>query len=145
MVNGTGGISAVTTAVPSGRPGRITDMAFPLSNLIVSHHERRRGRSCPCERGGNSCQVKDSGRAGKHSTLPLQSLREGFQKRQTGIGCELMHPVEQHGLDVSYCIPNVESRSQQATDIVFREAGLLRRFLQSFYRKEDGYPVLALH
>jgi hypothetical protein len=56
-----------------------------------------------------------------------------------------MHSVEQHSLDVSYRITNVESGSQQATNIVFREAGLLRRFLQSFYRKEDGYPVLILH
>ena len=56
-----------------------------------------------------------------------------------------MHPVGQYSLDVSHRVANVQSRREQPAYIVFRQAGLLRCLLQSFYRKEDGYPGLILH
>jgi hypothetical protein len=56
-----------------------------------------------------------------------------------------MHSVQQHGFDVSHGIANIQSRSQQADNIVLRQASLLRRLLQSLYRNEDGHPVFGLH
>ena len=56
-----------------------------------------------------------------------------------------MHSVQQHCLHISHGIANIQSRSQQADNIVLRQASLLRRLLQSLYRNEDGYPVFGLH
>jgi len=54
-----------------------------------------------------------------------------------------MDSVKQDGLDESYSVANIQTRSQQAYNIVFREASLLRSLLQSLYGNKDGYPVFG--
>jgi hypothetical protein len=56
-----------------------------------------------------------------------------------------MHSIRQHILDVRHRIGYIQSRSQQAGNVVFGQASLLRRFLQPLYRKKDGYSVPVLH
>jgi hypothetical protein len=57
----------------------------------------------------------------------------------------LVHSVRQYSLYEGHSIANIQTGSQQAYNVVFREASLLRRLLQSLYRNEDGYPVFGLH
>jgi hypothetical protein len=54
-----------------------------------------------------------------------------------------MHSVEQDSLNVGHSVANIQTRGQKADNVVFRQASLLRRFLQSLYGNKDGYSVFG--
>jgi hypothetical protein len=56
----------------------------------------------------------------------------------------LVHSVRQYSLYEGHSIANIQTGSQQAYNVVFREASLLLRLLQSLYRKKDGHSVFGI-
>lgn len=83
------------------------------------------------------------------SELPRLSLRESgprrLQQREKVVPPRSVRPVCQHRFYVIHYVGNLESGDEQAQNILFSQANFGRRFLQSFYRYEDGNSAFALH